>query len=126
MQELLDALGPFVHAAVRPTHCKTLAVMQGCGGSQSFNVVNQLRVLGRWMRMVTIPNQSSVPKAFLEFDADGRMRPSACYDRVVDLMEELVKFTLLTRGRSDYLVDRYSERKESAEELSRRVNQRSI
>ncbi|WP_268800465.1 arsenical resistance protein ArsH [Pseudomonas huanghezhanensis] len=117
---------PLELGAVRPTQGKTLAVMQVCGGSQSFNTVNQLRVLGRWMRMLTIPNQSSVPKAFLEFDEDGRMKPSPYYDRMVDVMEELMKFTLLTRGREAYLVDRYSERKETAEALSRRVNQRSI
>ncbi|SDI12220.1 arsenical resistance protein ArsH [Pseudomonas abietaniphila] len=117
---------PLAMGAVRPTQGKTLAVMQVCGGSQSFNVVNQLRVLGRWMRMVTIPNQSSVPKAFTEFDEDGRMKPSSYYDRLVDVMEELMKFTLLLRDRKDYLVDRYSERKESVEELSKRVNQRSI
>ena len=117
---------PLAMGAVRPTQGKTLAVMQVCGGSQSFNVVNQLRVLGRWMRMVTIPNQSSVPKAFTEFDDNGRMKPSSYYDRLVDVMEELMKFTLLLRDRQDYLVDRYSERKESAEELSKRVNQRSI
>ncbi len=117
---------PLSLGAVRPTQGKTLAVMQVSGGSQSFNAVNQLRVLGRWMRMITIPNQSSIPKAFLEFDDEGRMRPSALYDRVVDVMEELVKFTLLTRGRADYLVDRYSERKESAEALSARVAQREL
>jgi arsenical resistance protein ArsH len=117
---------PLSIGAVRPTQGKTLAVMQVSGGSQSFNAVNQMRVLGRWMRMLTIPNQSSVAKAFAEFDEAGRMKPSAYYDRVVDVMEELVKFTLLTRDRAPYLVDRYSERKESAEELSRRVNVRSI
>ena len=102
---------PLAAGAVRPTQGKTLAVMQVCGGSQSFNAVNQMRVLGRWMRMVTIPNQSSVAKAYQEFDDNDRMKPSAYYDRVVDVMEELVKFTLLTRDRADYLVDRYSERK---------------
>jgi len=117
---------PLAQGSVRPTQGKTLAVMQVSGGSQSFNAVNQLRVLGRWMRMITIPNQSSVAKAFNEFDEAGRMKPSAYYDRVVDVMEELMKFTLLTRDVSPYLVDRYSERKERAEELSRRVNLRSI
>ena len=113
---------PLSVGAVRPTQGKTLAVMQVCGGSQSFNAVNQMRVLGRWIRMLTIPNQSSVAKAFQEFDDRGRMLPSAYYDRVVDVMEELMKFTLLTRIRAPYLVDRYSERKESAAELSTRVN----
>lgn len=113
---------PLSDGAVRPTQGKTLAVMQVSGGSQSFNAVNQMRLLGRWMRLITIPNQSSIPKAFQEFDEDGRMRPSALYDRVVDVMEELMKFTLLTRDRAGYLVDRYSERKESAEALAKRVN----
>jgi arsenical resistance protein ArsH len=117
---------PLSLGAVRPTQGKTLAVMEVCGGSQSFNAVNQMRILGRWMRMLTIPNQSSVAKAFLEFEEDGRMKPSAYYDRVVDVMEELVKFTLLTRDVAPYLVDRYSERKESADQLSKRVNQKSI
>jgi len=117
---------PLSLGAVRPTQGKTLAVMQVSGGSQSFNAVNQMRMLGRWMRMITIPNQSSVPKAFQEFDEHGRMKPSSLYDRVVDVTEELVKVTLLTRSVSRYLVDRYSERKESAAELAKRVNQRSI
>lgn len=117
---------PLSMGAVRPSQGKTLALMQVSGGSQSFNALNQMRVLGRWMRMFTIPNQSSVAKAFLEFDDAGRMKASAFYDRVVDVMEELVKFTLLLRGQADYLVDRYSERKESAEQLSKRVNQSSI
>jgi arsenic resistance protein ArsH len=105
---------PLEQGSVRPSQGKTLAVMQVCGGSQSFNVVNTLRLLGRWMRMFTIPNQSSVPMAYKEFDDDDRMRPSAYYERVVDVMEELYKFTLLTRGRGDYLLDRYSERSERA------------
>jgi arsenic resistance protein ArsH len=109
---------PLSIGAVRPTQGKTLAVMQVSGGSQSFNAVNQLRVLGRWMRMVTIPNQSSVAKAYEQFNEDGRMKPSAYYERVVDVMEELVKFTLLTRDRSDYLTSRYSERKETADKLA--------
>lgn len=113
---------PLSDGAVRPTQGKTLAVMQVSGGSQSFNAVNQMRILGRWMRMLTIPNQSSIPKAFQEFDEAGRMRPSPLYDRIVDVMEELMKFTLLTRDRSGYLVDRYSERKESTRELNDRVN----
>lgn len=117
---------PLSIGAVRPTQGKTLAVMQVSGGSQSFNAVNQMRVLGRWMRMITIPNQSSVAKAYLEFDGEGRMKPSPYYERIVDVMEELMKFTLLTRDCADYLVDRYSERRESAEELSKRVNQRNI
>lgn len=117
---------PLSVGGVRPTQGKTLAVMQVSGGSQSFNALNQMRVLGRWMRMLTIPNQSSVAKAFNEFTPEGRMKPSAYYDRVVDVVEELFKFTLLTRDVGPYLVDRYSERNESAEELSKRVNQKTI
>jgi len=117
---------PLSIGSVRPTQGKTLAVMEVSGGSQSFNAVNQMRILGRWMRMITIPNQSSVPKAFQEFDADGRMKPSSLYDRVVDVCEELVKFTLLTRDASAYLTDRYSERKEDAAKLEARVSLNSI
>jgi len=105
---------PLEQRGIRPSQGRTLAVMQVCGGSQSFNVVNTLRLLGRWMRMFTIPNQSSVPMAYKEFNEEGRMRPSSYYDRVVDVMEELYKMTLLLRGRSEYLTDRYSERNERA------------
>ena len=114
---------PLSLGGVRPTQGKTLAVCQVCGGSQSFNAVNQMRILGRWMRMVTIPNQSSVPRAWDEFDEAGRMRPSPLYLRIVDVMEELMKFTFMVRGRSGSLTDRYSERVESASQLSKRVNQ---
>ena len=113
---------PLTSGAVRPSQGKTLAVMQVSGGSQSFNAVNQMRILGRWMRMVTIPNQSSVAKAYDEFDEAGRMRPSSYYDRIVDVMEELVKFTLLTRDLSAALTDRYSERREAAAKLEARLN----
>ncbi|MGF7176596.1 arsenical resistance protein ArsH [Azospirillum doebereinerae] len=109
---------PLESGGVRPTQGRTLAVMQVSGGSQSFNAVNTMRVLGRWMRMVTIPNQSSVAKAFQEFDEAGRMKPSPYYDRVVDVMEELVKFTLLVRDHSDYLTDRYSERREAGQKTA--------
>ncbi|MER8973608.1 MULTISPECIES: arsenical resistance protein ArsH [unclassified Mesorhizobium] len=125
MKSQIDWL-PLSLGSVRPTQGRTLAVMQVSGGSQSFNAVNQLRILGRWMRMFTIPNQSSVAKAFNEFDAAGRMKPSPYYNRIVDVMEELMKFTLLLRDRSAYLTNRYSERVESAEELAKRVDQRSI
>ena len=117
---------PLSLGGVRPTQGKTLAVMQVSGGSQSFNAVNQLRILGRWMRLLTIPNQSSTPKAWQEFDGKGRMKPSPFYDRIVDVMEELIKFTLLTRDNKDYMLDRYSERVESAAALSKRVNQKSV
>lgn len=102
---------PLSMGGMRPTQGRTLAVMQVSGGSQSFNAVNTLRLLGRWMRMFTIPNQSSVAKAFTEFDEDGRMKPSSYYDRIVDVMEELVRFTILMRPHAVQLVDRYSERK---------------
>ena len=116
---------PLSLGSVRPTQGKTLAVMQVSGGSQSFNTVNQLRILGRWMRLLTIPNQSSVAKAWAEFDDNDRMKPSAYYNRIVDVMEELYKFTMLTRDNRDYLTDRYSERVESHEALSKRVNSTS-
>ena len=117
---------PLSLGGVRPTQGKTLAVMQVSGGSQSFNTVNQLRILGRWMRLITIPNQSSVPRAFLEFDEDGRLPAGPLYARVVDVMEELARFTLLTRGIADHLTDRYSERVESRGALSARVNQTAL
>ena len=125
MKAQIDHL-PLEMKGMRPTQGRTLAVMQVSGGSQSFNAVNTLRLLGRWMRMFTIPNQSSVAMAYKEFDEAGRMKPSSYYDRIVDVMEELFKFTLLLRERTEFLVDRYSERKESAAQLSARVDQRSL
>ena len=122
MKTQIDWLPLSLQGGIRPTQGKTLAVMQVSGGSQSFNAVNQMRILGRWMRMVTIPNQSSIPKAWLEFDSDGRLPDGPFYARIVDVMEELVKFTWMVRGRSDYLVDRYSERVESAAEVHKRVS----
>jgi len=121
MKTQIDWLPLAPIGGIRPTQGKTLAVMQVCGGSQSFNAVNQMRILGRWMRMVTIPNQSSVAKAWSEFD-EGRMKPSPYYNRIVDVMQELARFTLMTRGRKDMLVDRYSERVESVEQVNTRVN----
>lgn len=117
MKAQIDHL-PLAYKGLRPTQGRTLAVMQVCAGSQSFNTVNTLRVLGRWMRMFTIPNQSSVAKAYMEFDDKGRMKPSAYYDRIVDVMEELVRFTVLLRPHADCLVDRYSERKDRAEPVA--------
>ncbi len=125
MKSQIDWIPLSAIGGVRPTQGKTLAIMQVSGGSQSFNAVNQMRILGRWMRMITIPNQSSVAKAWLEFE-NGRMKPSAYYNRIVDVMEELVRFTVMTRGRKDALVDRYSERVESAEELHKRVSLKDI
>jgi arsenic resistance protein ArsH len=123
MKAQVDWLPLSAIGGIRPTQGKTLALMQVSGGSQSFNTVNQMRILGRWMRMITIPNQSSIPKAWLEFE-EGRMKPSALYNRIVDVMEELVKFTYMTRGRSAYLTDRYSERVETAEAVHKRVSQK--
>lgn len=122
MKSQIDWLPLSLQGGIRPTQGKTLAVMQVSGGSQSFNAVNQMRILGRWMRMVTIPNQSSIPKAWLEFDGKGRLPDGPFYARIVDVMEELVKFTWMVRGRKDYLVNRYSERVESAAEVHKRVS----
>jgi arsenic resistance protein ArsH len=124
MKTQIDWIPLSGQGGIRPTQGKTLAIMQVCGGSQSFNAVNQMRILGRWMRMVTIPNQSSIPKAWLEFDGKGRLPEGPFYSRIVDVMEELTKFTWMVRGRSDYLVDRYSERVETAEETNKRVSQK--
>ncbi len=121
MKLQIDWLPLSAQGGIRPTQGKTLAVMQVSGGSQSFNTVNQMRTLGRWMRMLTIPNQSSIPKAWLEFNEGERLPEGPFFRRVFDVMEELVKFTWLVRGRKDYLVDRYSERVETVEETHARV-----
>lgn len=120
MKSQIDHL-PLAFKGMRPTQGRTLAVMQVSAGSQSFNSVNTLRILGRWMRMFTVPNQSSVAKAFTEFDEDGRMKPSSYYDRIVDVIEELVRFTVLLRPHGTQLVDRYSERKDSDKPVARPV-----
>lgn len=121
MKTIIDWLPLSPIGGIRPTQGKTLAVMQVSGGSQSFNTVNQLRILGRWMRLITIPNQSSVPMAWKEFE-DGRMKPSPLYNRIVDVMEELARFTVMTRGRSALLTDRYSERVETLQDVHNRVS----
>ena len=125
MKAQIDHL-PLAMAGMRPTQGRTLAVMQVSAGSQSFNSVNTLRILGRWMRMFTIPNQSSVAKAFNEFDEGGRMKPSSYYERIVDVMEELVRFTLLMRPHAALLVDRYSERKAAGAPVDRERDLSSI
>lgn len=122
MKLQIDWLPLSLKGGIRTTQGKTLAVMQVSGGSQSFNAVNQMRILGRWMRMVTIPNQSSIPKAWLQFGEGERLPDGSYYRRLVDVMEELVKFTYLLRGRKDYMVDRYSERVESVDEVHQRVS----
>ncbi|MGV6875364.1 arsenical resistance protein ArsH [Pseudochelatococcus sp. B33] len=125
MKAQIDHL-PLSMGGIRPTQGRTLALMQVSGGSQSFNAVNALRLLGRWMRMFTIPNQSSIAKAFQEFDDNGRMRPSSYYDRIVDVMEELVRFTILLRPHAGELVDRYSERKEAGKPIDTGTDLSSI
>ncbi|WP_386625408.1 arsenical resistance protein ArsH [Sulfitobacter geojensis] len=126
MKTQIDWLPLSLQGGIRPTQGKTLAVMQVSGGSQSFNAVNQMRILGRWMRMVTIPNQSSIPKAWLEFDSNGQLPDGPYYARIVDVMEELVKFTWMVRGRAEYLVDRYSERVETVAEVHNRVSKKGV
>jgi arsenical resistance protein ArsH len=121
MKTQIDWLPLAPIGGIRPTQGKVLALMQVSGGSQSFNTVNQMRILGRWMRLITIPNQSSVPMAWKEFE-DGRMKPSPLYNRIVDVMEELARFTLMTRSRDKLLTDRYSERVESLQDVHQRVS----
>ena len=117
---------PLSSGSVRPTQGRTLAIAQVSGGSQSFNTVNSLRILGRWMRMFAIPNQSSIPMAYKQFtdaadpaadrepslEAEGgsRLLPSSNRDRVVDCMEEFVKYTIVMRPHFELFGDRYSER----------------
>jgi arsenic resistance protein ArsH len=106
---------PLSTGSVRPTQGRTLAIAQVNGGSQSFNTVNALRILGRWMRMFAIPNQSSIPMAYKQFteEAEGsRLMPSGNRDRLVDCMEEFVKYTIVMRPHFDFFGDRYSEREE--------------
>ena len=125
MKAQIDHL-PLAYQGLRPTQGRALAVMQVSAGSQSFNTVNTLRILGRWMRMFTIPNQSSVAKAYEEFDEAGRMKPSSYYDRIVDVVEELVRFTVLLRPHAEQLVDRYSERKDRNEPVQTPVEKAGL